>query len=98
MANSARDSKQLARIKFARSALEFDGKPSFNDQKCLVGVWMRMPVIGFCHRGNPNDMVIDSSNRMIVVSKMSRILSLQRDDLRNLFPHSQTSRSNINRL
>ena len=41
MADSARNSKQLARIKFERSGLEFDGKHSFNHQTCLVGVWMR---------------------------------------------------------
>src|SRR6266478_1290506 len=95
MADSARDSKQLARIKFARSALEFDGKPSFNHQKCLVGVWMKMPVIGFCHSGNPNDMVIDISNRMIVVSEMGRTFCFQRDDLRKVSIHSQSSRSNF---
>jgi hypothetical protein len=33
---------------------------------------MKMLVIGLCHGGNPNDIVIGSSNRMIVVSEMSR--------------------------
>jgi hypothetical protein len=36
MADSARDSKQLARIKCARSTLEFDGKPSFNSSNVEI--------------------------------------------------------------
>jgi hypothetical protein len=94
VSNAAGDSNQLARIKFDRSALEFDGKPPFNHQKCLIGVWMKMPVIRLCHGGNPNDMVIDLSNWMIVVSEMGGRLCLQRDDLRNASIHSQSSRPN----
>src|SRR6266567_1894471 len=95
MADAARDSQQLARIEFERSALEFDGKPSFNHQKCLVGIWMKVPVIGFCHSGNPNDMVIDLGNWMIVVSKLGRRLCIQRDDFGKMSIHSHSSRSNF---
>src|ERR1700738_872782 len=93
MADSARDCKQLARSKFERSALEFDGKPPFNHQKCLIGVWMKMPVIGLCHRGNANDMVIDLRDWMVIVSEMGRRLCRQRNDLGKVSTHSQSSRS-----
>jgi hypothetical protein len=56
---------------------------------------MKMPVIGFCHSGNPNNMVIDSSNRMIVVSEMGRTFCFQRDDLGKVSINSQSSRSNF---
>ena len=55
---------------------------------------MKMPVIGFCHGGNPNNMVIDLSDWMIVVSEMGRRLCLQRDDVGKVSIHSQASRPN----
>ena len=50
-------------------------------------VWMKMPVIWLCHRRNPNNMIIGSSNEMIVVFEMSRRLSFQRDDFGKLATH-----------
>ena len=49
---------------------------------------MKMPVIGLCHSGNPNDMVIDLSNWMIVVSEVCRRLCIQSDDLGKISIHS----------
>ena len=56
---------------------------------------MQVPVIGFCHSGNPNYMVIDVSNRMIVVSELGRTFCFQRDDLGKVPIHSQSSHSNF---
>ena len=50
---------------------------------------MKMPVIGSCHCGNPNNMVIDLSNWMVVVSEMGRRLRLQGDDLGKVSIHCQ---------
>jgi len=52
---------------------------------------MKMPVIGLCHGGNANGVVIDFSKGMIVVSQMSRRLGLQRDDLGKVFIHLHRS-------
>lgn len=52
-----------------------------------------MPVIGLRHRGNPNNMVVDGSNRMIVVSEMGRRFRIQRDDFGKMSIHTQSSRS-----
>jgi len=50
---------------------------------------MKMPVIGFCHRGDPNNMVIDLCNWMILVSEMGRRLCLQGDDFGKVSIHSE---------
>ena len=72
MADSARDGQQLAGIKFERSALEVDGEAAFDDEECLVGVWMEMPVVGLGHRGYANDVVVDVGDWMVVISRVRR--------------------------
>jgi len=95
MTDAPRNRNQLTWIKLDRAALKVDGKPPFKHQKRLIRVWMKVPMVWLYHRRNPNDMIIDLCNRMIVVSQMRRRLCRQRDDLWKLSIHRQTSRPTL---
>jgi hypothetical protein len=95
MTDSPRNREHLSRSKLSRSALKLNAEPPFNNQKSLIRVRMKVPMVRLDHRGNANDMVIDLSNRMIIVSRMRRRLCRQRDDLWKLSIHRQSSRSNL---
>ena len=57
----------LPREEFDGPIVEIDVEAAFQRQKAFVGVGVTVPVIRFGHRADPNLVIVDLSNRMIVV-------------------------------
>jgi hypothetical protein len=95
MTNPARNRKHLSRLQLPRSAPKFNAEPSFNHQKRLIRVRMKVPVVRLNHRGYPNHMIVDLCDWMIVVSNLRRRLRRQRNDLWKYSTHHQTSHPNL---
>jgi hypothetical protein len=52
---------------FAGLVVEVDEKSALPGRKTLVGVGMRVPVIGLGHGADPNLMIVDLSDGMVVL-------------------------------
>src|SRR5260370_37843661 len=74
MAEPTRDCHHLAWTKLQRSTLELDTETPFDHEECLIGIRVEVPVVRLCHHADPDDMIIDRGNRMIVVASLGRAL------------------------
>src|SRR5260370_20134147 len=74
MAEPTRNCHHLAWTKLQRSTLELDTETPFDHEECLIGIRVEVPVVRLCHHADPDDMIIDRGNRMIVVASLGRAL------------------------